>query len=451
MCPCKPLTFPARIATIACYASLLLQGGCSIHMMKVSTSSPFLSAAQTGDAETIKDLLNQGADINLKGPSDLTALQRAANWGHLDTVRTLLDRGANVNARAFHIVYTDGSVQAWTPLHYAILMDHQDIVPVLLAEGAELEMNNTNGMTPLEMAERKGQTEIASLLKQAEADRLLAAQQPAGKFLESDVDLVPSVNMPPRKQSYAVVVGIETYREKLPKADFAVRDAELISRYLTSVLGYPEENVILRTNENASLTDLIKYFEDWLPNNVERDGSVFVYYSGHGAPNLTTGDAFLVPFDGDPTFVESTGYPLDRLYAALEKLPAKEIMVVVDSCFSGAGGRSVIARGARPLGIPMENPLPPSRKTVVLSASAGNQISNTFEEQGHGLLTYFFLKGLQGEGDTNQDGKIQLGELFEYIRPNVQKIARRGYNNEQTPQLQAPPEIRRNLTLRKTS
>ena len=50
------------------------------------------------------------------------------------------------------------------------------------------------------------------------------------------------------------------------------------------------------------MTDFAKYFEKWLPNNVEKDSSVFVYYSGHGAPNTKTGDAYLVPYDGDPSF-----------------------------------------------------------------------------------------------------------------------------------------------------
>ena len=80
-------------------------------------------------------------------------------------------------------------------------------------------------------------------------------------------------------------------------------------------------------------------------------------------------------------------------------------------------------------------------KTVVLAASAGDQISSTFQEQGHGLLTYFFLKGLQGEADTNKDGAIDLAELYEYVKPNVQRVARKQYNNEQTPQLLASPEL----------
>ena len=259
--------------------------------------------------------------------------------------------------------------------------------------------------------------------------------------VNSDVDQLPVGKVTPRKNAYAVVFGIEQYREKLPKADFADRDATVIGEYLTKVLGYPSENVIVRLNDRVTRTDMVKYFEEWLKNNVEPGGSVFVYYSGHGAPNTKTGEAYLVPYDGDPSFVDSTAYPLKQLYAALDKLPVKDVTVVLDSCFSGAGGRSVLAEGVRPMALAVENTLLASGKTVVLAASSGNQISNTFKDKGHGLLTYFFLKGLRGEGDLNKDGKINMAELYEYLKPNVQKIARKHYNNEQIPQLLASPEV----------
>jgi uncharacterized caspase-like protein len=178
-----------------------------------------------------------------------------------------------------------------------------------------------------------------------------------------------------------------------------------------------------------------------LQNRVEKDGTVFVYYSGHGAPNPKSGEAFLVPYDGDPTFLDATAYPLKRLYESLGKLPAKEIVVVLDACFSGAGGRSVIAKGMRPVGLSVENPVLASGNTLVLAASAGDQISSTYEQKGHGLLTYFFLKGLQGEADQNKDDAIELKELYSYLKPQVERVARREFNNEQTPQLLGNPEI----------
>jgi uncharacterized caspase-like protein len=189
------------------------------------------------------------------------------------------------------------------------------------------------------------------------------------------------------------------------------------------------------TNEHATKSDFEKYFEKWLPNNVENGSTVLVYYSGHGAPNTKTGDAYLVPYDGDPSFIEQTGYLLKKLYESLNKLPAKEIIVALDSCFSGAGGRSVIAKGARPLVMNLQNNAALSKNMTVLSASSGEQISSTYDEKGHGLFTYFMLKGIKNEDVVQPDGSIAISDLFNYLKPQVERIARKQFNNEQTPQL----------------
>src|SRR6185369_2222425 len=110
-------------------------------------------------------------------------------------------------------------------------------------------------------------------------------------MVKSDIDELPVVKVKSNNKSYAIVIGIEQYRQKLPKADFATQDARLVADYLTKALGYPEENVITLLNENATNVDLVKYFEKWLPNNVEKGGTVFVYYSGHGAPEPKSGSA----------------------------------------------------------------------------------------------------------------------------------------------------------------
>jgi len=259
--------------------------------------------------------------------------------------------------------------------------------------------------------------------------------------LTSDVDILPLTKTSLRKNAHAVVIGLERYRDELPRASHAEQDARVVARYLSGTMGYDESNIALLVNDRATKGDMEKYFETWLPNRVESEDTVFVYFSGHGAPNAKTGEAYLVPYDGDPVFLDNTGYPLSRLYQSLANLPAKEVVVVLDSCFSGAGGRSVIAKGMRPIITEMKSPLLGKGKTIVLAASSGQQVSSTYEQKAHGLMTYFFLKGLQGEADTNKDGKIDISELFEYLRPQVERVARREFNNEQTPQLLGSSEL----------
>ncbi len=283
-----------------------------------------------------------------------------------------------------------------------------------------------------------------SVLKRVEAKLIAAKQAPVAKAstaaperpaVKSDIDELPRTSAKINKSDFAIVIGIEEYRQKLPRADFAVSDARLVAEYLMKVMGYPEENVVLLTNEKALQSDLAKYFERWLHNQVEKDGTVFIYYSGHGAPDHKTGGAYLVPYDGDPAFISETGYSLHRMYNALGKLPAKEIIVVLDSCFSGAGGRSVIAKGLRPLVMNLPNNKALPKNMTVLAASSGDQVSATYDEKGHGLFTYFLLKGIKNEEIVRPDGSIRIDDLFGYVKPQVERIARRQFNNEQTPQL----------------
>ncbi len=435
-------------------------------------------AAKEGDISTIQKLLDEGADINesgtMGGVMAGSPLSYAAYRCRIEAVKYLMQKGADINNATGYTDY-GSSGGGLRPLHMAASSGCTEAIKLLLDAGADIDVR-ANDMFGAALAiaaynghvksvkyllERGADVDDASLvLKALERDRMRSSGGKEGlellqKFekqmavkpreeksvltvIKSDVDELPDVKAKPNKNSYAIVIGIENYRQKLPKADFAVSDAKIMTEYLTKVMGYPEENVVTLTNDRASLTDFIKYFDKWLPNNVEKDSLVFIYYSGHGAPNTKTGDAYLVPYDGDPAFIDETGYSLKRMYVALGKLPAKEVIVALDSCFSGAGGRSVIAKGSRPLVMNLQVAASVAKNMAVLSASSGDQTSSTYDEKGHGLFTYFLLKGIKNEDVTRPDGSLKIDDLFSYIKPQVERIARKQYNNEQTPELIEP-------------
>lgn len=286
------------------------------------------------------------------------------------------------------------------------------------------------------------QTEYLASLRSPEKRLITSDIFGEAELAQIDAELAPpSSAAPPKEHAYAVIVGVEDYRD-LPRVDYAKRDAEMVKRYLVKALGYREENIIMLLDDRVTRSALEARFEEWLPAQVGDDKSaeVFVYYGGHGAPDPKTNQAFLVPYDGDPAFLGRTAYPLKQLYKALGTLPAQQVTVVLDSCFSGSGGRSVIAKGARPMLLTVEDPLLATQNLVVLSAAAGNQISSAFPEKRHGLFTYYFLKGLQGAADANGDGAVNLEELYAYIKLNVEAAARRS-NAEQSPQLLPSPDL----------
>jgi uncharacterized caspase-like protein len=202
-------------------------------------------------------------------------------------------------------------------------------------------------------------------------------------------------------------------------------------------MGFDSKNVALLTNERASKTDIEKHLGSWLRNRATANSRVFVYYAGHGSPNPASGEGYLMPYEADPSYLEDTAYPISKLYSSLGKLPAKEITVVLDACFSGQGGRSLIAKGSRPL-VQMKDAQVTGR-TVVLAAATGAQISAADTERRHGLLTGYLLEALHGGADADGDGKITGAEVYAFVRPKVERAAKL-QNVEQTPTVSPSPE-----------
>lgn len=264
----------------------------------------------------------------------------------------------------------------------------------------------------------------------AEAVKAAVSGQGAASAVTSDADQ-PKYTQPADANKFAVIVGVEKYTA-LPEARFAERDAQAMRAHAVA-LGFPERNVVLLTGAQATRTGLVKNLETWLARNVPEGATVLFYFSGHGAPDPVTGQAYLVPVDGDPAYLEDTGYPVKRLYEKLDGLKAKRVLVALDSCFSGAGGRSVLAKGTRPLVGKIDTGAVTGTKLVALTASKSSQISGTLEEQGHGVFTYYLLRGLNGAAKDSAGG-VTAASLFEYLRPNVEDASRRA-NREQTPEL----------------
>ena len=321
-----------------------------------------------------------------------------------------------------------------------------------LRVGSDLQVraNSPGGMgvtrmnAAVEAAEReiRGKFEEA-LLASAELKQFAAARGPqaapalpavgqAEAPILSDVDR-PTFRLKEKPADFAMVVGIEKYSNDLPAALFAERDARAVKEHLLA-LGYPERNIKFLIGDRASRANLEAYLEDWLPRNVTEDSRVFFYFSGHGAPNPESGQAYLVPWDGNPNFLEKTAYPVKKLYAGLNGLKARQVVVALDSCFSGAGGRSVLAEGVRPLVAKVDASVSTGGKIVLFAAASAQGVTSSLKEQGHGIFTYFFLKGLGGAA-KDPSGAVTPRGLYDFLKPKVQDSASR-QNRDQTPVLE---------------
>jgi len=92
------------------------------------TNDALLSAAESGNIGEVVKQLDYGADINARNRDGITPLHFAALSGHRDVVEFLINRGANVKAKAS---------QGGTPLYFAVVMEHKDVADLLIDHGAK--------------------------------------------------------------------------------------------------------------------------------------------------------------------------------------------------------------------------------------------------------------------------------------------------------------------------
>jgi len=115
---------------------------------KQPADAPLIEAARTGSLDTIKLLLDSGADVNQPGPTgddwDATPLQHAILARQAGAVRLLLDRGADPNRVA--------GPNAPAPLLLAAGDTDPTFVTLLLAHGADPAIEDQSGVTPLSRA-----------------------------------------------------------------------------------------------------------------------------------------------------------------------------------------------------------------------------------------------------------------------------------------------------------
>ncbi len=258
---------------------------------------------------------------------------------------------------------------------------------------------------------------------------------------KSDIDLnIPTTSMI-NNNGIAIIIGNSNYT-KTAKVDFALNDARLMKEYLIKTLGYKEGNILYY--ENIGLDEFNTIFGTkgnarCRLSNIVKQGisDVFIYYVGHGAPGINDGKGYFVPIGCDPNYVENGGYQLGVFYDNLSQIKAKSITVVTDACFSGAD----IFKNISPIGIKMKDPVAKVTNISVFSSSSGTEVSSWYNEKGHGMFTYFFLKAIQDKAhsDKNKDGQLTYQEIYDYLADNNEGVpyyARSIHNAQQNPTLE---------------
>ena len=207
---------------------------------------------------------------------------------------------------------------------------------------------------------------------------------------QSSVDTQIAVNDQKDPNTFVLVISNENYKYEQP-VPFALNDGSIFKLYCENTLGIPSKNI--RYAPDATLNDMRMQLM-WLEKVMKAfqgDARAIVYYSGHGMPSEDGKHAYLLPVDGNSQLAGS-GLSTESLYKQLGQLPSKGTIM------------------------------------VVFSAAQGDETAYPYQEQKHGLFTYYVLSALKEKG-----GAISLGDLSDQVTKMVTRTSIVENNKSQTP------------------
>ena len=235
----------------------------------------------------------------------------------------------------------------------------------------------------------------------------------------------------------------------------AVNDARELAQVLAGKQHFDVQAPLLNASGNAMRT-LIR---ETMPRSVKADDRVLFYFAGHGiAADGDDGPAgYLVPADADPMDLK-TLVPMSELLDALQALPCRHLLLILDCCFSGAfqwASRSRAIGSLMPKRIYKERfdrfVLDPAWQVITSAAydqkamdvlqgrATGDRgLAKTAAGEAHSPFALALFDALAGEADFRTgregDGVITATEVYAYVRDRVEpETLDAGQNKRQTP------------------
>jgi hypothetical protein len=232
---------------------------------------------------------------------------------------------------------------------------------------------------------------------------------------------------------WGLIVGVEKYFN-LPEVIYAKKDALVVKDYFTRILGVPEGNIVTMLDDEATNEKLESYITKYFPPNIQKDSTLYVYFVGHGLPNGKGNDPYLMLYGGDSKAIAATGYSLQKFYKELGSLKNNMTYVFLDTCFSGYSSRKSewLLPEMETKTLALKKVSLNSKKIISIHAAADAQQNKAYHVMQHGLFTYYLLRGIRGEADTNLDNVITIKEVYNFLYQNVLNGSKQ-MSTEQTP------------------
>jgi uncharacterized caspase-like protein len=217
-----------------------------------------------------------------------------------------------------------------------------------------------------------------------------------------------------RGANHLFVVGIDDYQE-VAKLNNPVRDAEAVRDLLMERYRFQADHLYELYNQQATRRNIMNGLRG-LITKLQPEDSLIIYFSGHGHYDQLLDEGYWVPVDATHQNVDNY-IPYTFIQQVVRKIPARHILLLVDSCYSGA----VLVRGERDLvkerleRDPSRWIIASGRNEVVVDQSQLNERHSPFADALLELL-----------GNYSQEGLTTL-RLIDRLTENV------SYNAKQTP------------------
>jgi uncharacterized caspase-like protein len=255
---------------------------------------------------------------------------------------------------------------------------------------------------------------------------------------EQDAVVSATPSGPPRfAQQWGLVIGVGNYQDPgISDLTYTEADAQAFYDFLTGTQGggLQKDHVRFLLNEEAT-TAAVKAAFRWLIGQAGAEDLVVIYFAGHGGtgedvtvpPDEADGvDEYLITYDAQKTDLFSTAVRDDEMADWLASFRCDNVVVILDSCFAAGATRSLEQTGTRAgPGNRVFNDLVGSGR-LFLAASQEDEFSYEDAALGHGIFTYYLLRGLGAmegvttpEADADQDGRVTVEELRVYLEREV--------------------------------
>ncbi|NQU42875.1 SUMF1/EgtB/PvdO family nonheme iron enzyme, partial [bacterium] len=246
----------------------------------------------------------------------------------------------------------------------------------------------------------------------------------------------PSI-MRDTKNNWGIFIGINEFEAKeVAGLRFCVADARQLHGALTGEFALipPSQSYLLISGEDGkSIPDrrnILKTVQ-YVCRQAKEDSLIVISISTHGFTGAD-GKAYVLPVDGDPELLAHTAVEVETINDYLQASAATKKILIVDAC------REDTARGQKGGGAALmteefQNSLKAGAGQITLASCGPSQVSYENDQQGHGVFTYYLIKGLQGEAPPNHKGYITLWTLFQYANDQTKEWCKVNLREEQTP------------------